>query len=100
MALFEQLKIKFDPSSLEDVNVNDVNFPKIIKDHGSKNPPHLVAFPSPNGHFFKRKNQLSVLSIYIVVLGLAYIIINIVKTKKMIPNWILITDVPDAQCHS
>ena len=68
MVMFEQLKIKFDPS----LDRSWCEFFKIIKDLGPKNPHpgcNLGALlPSPSGNFFK-KNQLSVLSIYIVVLG-------------------------------
>jgi len=46
----------------------------VIKDHGPKNPPPRCNlgghYPSPSGNFWK-KNQLSVLSIYIVVIAVA-----------------------------
>ena len=55
-----------------------------MKDHGPKNPlPRCnlgALFPSPSGHFFK-KNQLSVLSIYIVVLGLTNKVLRMASKK-------------------
>ena len=59
-----ELKINFDPS----LDRSWCEFFKILKDQGPRNPflgcNFGVLFPSRSGHFFKIKNQLSVLSIY------------------------------------
>ena len=76
-----ELKIKFGPS----FDTSWCEFFKVIKDHGPKNshPGYNLGalLPSPSGHLFK-KNWLSVLSIYIVVLVLVVLVLwySLLKT--------------------
>ena len=69
MPTSRELNIKFDPT----LDRSWCEFFKIIKDHGPKNLPpgcNLGPYFPPPVEIFYKKNQLSVLSIYIVVLGL------------------------------
>ena len=71
-----KLKIKIDLS----LDISWPEFFNIIKDHGPKNPPQGCNlgwhFHPLSGHYFK-KTQLSVLSIYIVVLDVVHPICNL-----------------------